>query len=130
MVVIFILNKGVNMKRLILSLVFLSLMVTPLWAIETILQTPLAVVESQIATKMIQYSFTVIPSENTVRASMQWKDASGNPIAYSKECEFVDPAVTNAVITSGKVGQKYIDVMAGFIQTKCKGLWNITGIDQ
>lgn len=115
------------MNKIILSLVFLGLMLTPVLAVETVLDTPLVITAP--ATKMIQYSFTIIPSENKVRASMQWRDASDNPIAYEKECEFVDPAVTNALITTGKIGQKYIDVMAGFIQTKCKGLWNLTGTD-
>ncbi len=117
------------MKKIILVLVILGLMITPVWAVETTLTTPLVITEP--ATKMIQYSFTVIPSENKVRAEMQWKDASGNLLTFpcKAECEFTDPAVTNAVIASGKVGQKYIDVMAAFIQTKCKGLWNITGTD-
>lgn len=92
----------------------------------TTLTAPLTITNP--ATTMKQYSFTIIPSENRVVATMQFKDVDGNTVS-EKECTFIDPAVAGANIGAGKVGQKYIDVMAGFIQTKCKGLWGLTGTD-
>lgn len=115
-------------RQLILIIMAVSILsiATMVEAIDTTLTSPITILSP--ATKIRQTNFTIIPSENKVRTQISFLDANGQEV-QTKECEFTDPAVTNAVITSVKVGQKYIDVLQQAIQNKCKGLWNITGTD-
>ena len=115
------------MKRVLLALVILTICASICYAQpETTLSTPFVVIEP--AVKMKQVQFTIIPAENKVRAEMRFLDASSN-VVQIKECEFTDSSVTNAVIQSGKVGQKYINVLMTSIHNKCKTLWGLSGTE-
>ena len=117
---------GGYMRNVTLAIMAVLIMAGSAWAIDTALTSPLVIVEPAIT--MRQFSFTIIPSQNQVRAEMQFLDASGE-VVKTRECEFVASIVTNAVIAEDKVGQKYIDVLMQAIHNKCKDNWSISGED-
>ena len=114
------------MRKIILAIVAVLILTGSAWAVDTTLTSPLVITAP--ATIMKQYSFTIIPSENKVRALMNFVDASGN-LVQTRECEFKDAAIVDAVITANKVDKKYVKVLSNLIQTKCKTVMGLSGED-
>lgn len=93
------------MKRIILAVAISLILTGSAFAVDTTLTSPLVITNP--ATIMKQFSFTIIPSENKVRAMMNFVDASDNTV-QSRECEFVDSAVTNAKYPATSTDPSYV----------------------
>lgn len=113
------------MKRTLYLVLFVALLLFVVMgsmanAVETTLNSQFT--NHKPGVSVIQYSFQIIENECEVSVKMHIQDEDGKVVSIFP-CDFTDCSLTGAVIQQSKVGDKYTDVIARAIHSKCKQLF-------